>query len=53
MNRTKKLQYYSHEPHCKEEIFNWVLNVSLLLTTHFYFHIKHTQSLTKLCGGGN
>lgn len=37
MNETKKMQYYSHELHCKEEIFNWVLNVSLLLTTHFYF----------------
>lgn len=22
MSKTKKLQYYSHEPHCKEEIFN-------------------------------
>ena len=37
MNRTKKMQYYSHEPHCKEEILNLDTKLWSLKTTHFYF----------------
>lgn len=43
MSKTKKLQYYSHEPHCKEEIFNLGANFRLLLTTHFYFPISYAR----------
>ena len=41
MNETKKLQYYSHEPHCKEEIFNlgtklWFFKDHILLFSISY-----------------
>ena len=47
------MQYYSHEPHCKEEIFNLGTNLWSLKTTHFYFyfHIKHIKVKVKLHGG--
>ena len=41
MNETKKLQYYSHEPHCKEEIFNLGAKLWLSKTIHFYFSISY------------
>lgn len=59
MSKTKKLQYYSHEPHCKEEIFDLGIKLWLSKTIHFYFrfhmlfisHIKHTQSKSKIAWG--
>lgn len=59
MSKTKKLQYYSHELYCKEEIFNLGTKLWFSKTIHFYFrlhmlfisHIKHTQCKSKIAWG--
>lgn len=41
MSKTKKLQYYSHEPHCKEEIFNLGTKTMAFKDHTFLFSISY------------